>query len=176
MHSKLSQKIKNNFDDYNRLWSAGEYLAAITYLGEIYLYLKDSKNTLEQQWLDKIYSLHLSEDLFVQILKEAENEKKALKKIVFNDNFLYEEIMLIFTKRIELFIVLTFLKECYHKKINLNLNSIDNEIRNLSCLKNNKPVFDQVIGKLNNYYKFSSELTRLLENFRKTKPDWVERS
>lgn len=169
MRKDFIKGIEYNISKYKEYWSKDLYFDALTYLGEVYYYIHDN-TTLEKQYGEILKTVSITEYVLKKIKIEAEKEKENLQNILnFPNHCVYEEIVLIFTNRMSLFLVISFLKKEIGIDIELNLTDIDELICELNKYKKNRIPFRQGLDRIKTCYNYSPELIDFLSNFSKCK-------
>lgn len=168
MHNDSVKKIEYKIAKYKEYWSKGLYFDASIYLGEIF-YWHEANINLKNKFDEILETVPITNDILNKIKIEVKKEEEKLQNILSIPNaYVYEEIVLIFTNRISLFLVTSFFKKKFGIDIKLNLIiDIDDTICALNKHKKNKNAFKQGLDRIKTCYNYSPELVDFLNNFSK---------
>lgn len=144
--------LNQKYDEYLFFMHGKDYYHAIQLLGEIYNCLSLLSNPKQKEWLNKLHNETISEIAIKKIESEVTNDIRMLKRLISAKNsFLFEEMVLILTRRIQVDLVLFVLREIGIDEMSTNkkdLADLDEEINIISKMQRNKEEFNYAIKSI----------------------------
>jgi hypothetical protein len=138
--SELEEVFVERLLEYSYLMQGGAYFGAVSRLAEIENCLPLLSKGLQAKWKERISKEVLSEDVLHELKIEIEKAIKKIKRILaFGTKWQYEELLLVWTIRIQIEMLLCFLSERHQlTECNFSLEDVDEAMIEVAKSKINK--------------------------------------
>ena len=137
---ELEEAFNQSFLEYSYLMQGGAYFGAVSKLAEMENCLPLLSKGLQAKWREQISKEILSEDVIRELKVEIEKAVEKIKRILsFGTKWQYEELLLVWTIRIQIEMLLRFLSERHWlTERNFSLEDIDEAMLEVAKSKINK--------------------------------------
>lgn len=149
MASNVEKRLDENLREYKHLSQAREYYGAVIRLAEIFACLPKLDKELNLIWMNILRNEQLPDEVIQAVEAGIEKNAQRIRRILsigseWND----DEILLVILTRIDIEMLLSFLKENYSREINIPLDDIDSKIEWLSKSKQNERAYKMAIAQM----------------------------
>ncbi|MGD2093262.1 MAG: hypothetical protein PVH61_44285 [Candidatus Aminicenantes bacterium] len=148
---KLVENFENRFSKFEEFWEKGVYWSGVAILSSIYNCITKDNVSLKtrNEWMEKISKYEISQKALDSIQNEFVNYYERLKRIMsigskFND----DEFLFLIVYHTQLYLVREYLKAKDIELPNLDLDEIEEQIKELGNLKQNKKDFLSAINQM----------------------------
>ena len=149
MGSKINRILEERFTEYKVLLKAKECYGAILRLAEIFNCLSQIEEPFYSKWTERLQSEQLQDEVIQTALVGLERNAERIRRVLsVGDVWNEDEILLILTKRIQIEMLLQFLKEIYSHSMEVFLDDIDRKVEEISASKQNGRTYKLVVAQL----------------------------
>ena len=148
---KLVYNLEKEFRQFEEFWKKKVYWGGTVILSEIYncLITCNISSKTKNEWIEKISKFDFTQTAIESIQNEFVNKYKRLKRIMsigskFND----DEFLLLIVYHTQLYLVREYLKTKKIELPNLDLDELEEQIKELGNLKQNKKDFLSAIDQM----------------------------
>jgi hypothetical protein len=149
MKTRFNKALHQNYEEYQELFQNGEIYSAVIRLAEIFVCLPSLNRVQQKEWKEILEEVSLSDKSIKAIEIGVQKDLQRITKILSVGNKWNEdEILLLLLKRINIDIVLHYLKERYKLALKISLSDTDALIENALMSKQNELTYKKVINQM----------------------------
>ena len=153
----LQKRLNEKFDEYVFFKNSREPYANLKLLGDVYNCALTLDKSKKFQWLERLRKEEQLSDSQIQIvLAGLENTVGVVEHLLSCfEVWIFEELVLLLTERIEVDLVKAVLEEIWHLETNIDLKEIDEKILEISMAKASKTPFKSAVNSIRKYSEMS---------------------
>jgi hypothetical protein len=148
---KLVNKLENRFSRFEEFWKDGVYWSGVAILSSIYNCITNDNISYKtrNEWMDKISKYDISQKALESIKDEfVKNYNRLMRIMSVGSKFNDDEFLLLIVYHTQLYLVRGYLKTKRIELPNLDLDELEEQIKELGNLKQNKKEFISAINQM----------------------------
>jgi hypothetical protein len=148
---KLVNNFESRFSKFEEFWKKGVYWSGVSILSSIYncITKNNISNKTRNEWMEKISKPEISQKALDSIKNDyVKNYNRLMKIMSVGSKFNDDEFLLLIVYHTQLYLVREYLKTKKIELPNLDLGELEEQIKELGNLKQNKKDFLSAISQM----------------------------
>jgi len=146
-NTNLNESFNERLQLYEHLWQEGAPYSAVKRLAEIFYCLPQLDEAGRAKWMDQLWKEALPDNVVQVVVAGIEKDAQRIRRILsvgskWND----DELLLVLQLKIEIEMLLAFLKRRYSHIPSSSFDDIDEDLTRIARSKENKRDFERAVS------------------------------